>query len=92
MPNMEVRFVPRGEGWRKPGRPPRKVPPELLEMLRRTMADGSQGVIPITGAPPEEIAEVVAVLKRGALDLAVKLRYQTNDESILFFVEGLPDE
>ena len=89
---MEVRFVPRGEGWRKPGRPPRKVPAEILEMMRRTLIEGTQGVIPTSGAAPEEIAEVVAVLKRGALDLVVKLRYQTNDDAILFYVERLSDE
>ncbi len=90
---MDVTFVPRGEGgWRGRGRPPREVPAELMNMLRTTYQQNNQAVIPTIGASRKEVNEVVALLRRGAAILNKRLRLQTTDTAILFYVEDFPDD
>jgi hypothetical protein len=89
---MDVQYVPRGEGWRGRGRPPRRVPAELMDMLRHTYRQGDQAVIPTAGHPQQEIDEVCALLRRGAIDLGLRLRLQTSETAILFYVKDFSDE
>ena len=60
-------------------------------MLAHTYDQGDQAVIPTHGAPREEVAEVVALLRRGALDMNKRLRLQTTSTAILFYVEDFDD-
>lgn len=84
---MDVTFTRRGDGWRHRGRPPRRVPEKLMELLQRTYEDENQAVIPVAQHSQQEINEVVAYLRRGALDLGLRLRVQTDETAIRFYVE-----
>ena len=57
-------------------------------MLSDTYENGTQAVIPLTGAETRaELAEVIAEIKRGAKDLDKHLRYQKTPDAIRFYVE-----
>jgi hypothetical protein len=88
---MEVEFTPRGTGWRGRGRPPREVPEELLDILRRTYTSGEQANIPTAGYSTPDVSEVVGLLTRGAKDLGMRLRLQTDGHAIRFWAEDIPN-
>jgi hypothetical protein len=87
---MEVEFTPRGTNWRRRGRQPAPVPPELVEALRVSYETQTQGNIPHGGAPQRELQQVVSVLERGAKDMGKHLRVQTDRVAIRFWVEDKP--
>lgn len=58
-----------------------------MELLRRTYQDEVQAVIPVTGSTDAEVGEVIALLKRGAKNLDKRLRFQSDSNSLRFFVE-----
>lgn len=84
---MEVEYVPRGEGWRHRGRPPQPVPEHLMTMLQRTYDQDDQAVIPVGGSTVDEVTEVVRLLRKGAVILGLRLRIQTDEQAIRFYVE-----
>lgn len=83
---MELAFVPLEQsGWRGRGAPRKEVPPQTLDMLRRTTG-GEVGVIDTRGDTDAEIREVIAELRAGARQLhrRVKIQHDADHDRIRF--------
>ncbi len=84
---MQIEFRTRGDGWRGRGRPPAKVPPEVLSALQRTYDEGLQAQFPVYGASEAEIRAFVQLLRHGADQLGKRLRQQVNAGILRFYLE-----
>jgi hypothetical protein len=87
---MEISFQDRATAWRGRGRPPRKAPAKVLELLRHTAATGKVAVIPLEGdekISPEEVREFVADLRAAERQLGGKVRHQIIDNALRFHWE-----
>lgn len=78
---MELAFIPKKEsGWRARGAPPRPVPEQILEMLRRA-GNGEVGVLDTSNDSDDDIADVMAALRAGGRHLGRRVRIQEDREA-----------
>lgn len=78
---MELLFKPKAQsGWRGRGAPSREVPANILDVLRHTEDSGEVGVIDTTDVTPQEIIELLAVLRAGGRKLGTRTRLQRDED------------
>lgn len=88
---MNVTYTERGRGWKVRGRPQATVPPEVLETLRTTHLQGVQAEIPLYGTTDTEVRQFVRILTRGAQQLGLRLRHQSDGNTLRFYAEAKSD-
>ena len=84
---MQVEYTARGEGWRGRGRPRAQVPPELLDILRRTYEQGVQANIPLYGAADVEVRRTIRLLENGAKQMGLRLQKSVDTQFLRFYLE-----
>ena len=84
---MQIEFRTRGDGWRRPGRPPAAVPPEIMDALRATHEQGVQAQFPVYGASDAEVKAFVQLLRHGADQLGLRLKQQVHQGILRFYAE-----
>jgi hypothetical protein len=79
---VEHRFAPRDQVWAPRGRKPKPVPQDVLMRLSMTHATGEVWVVTLgPDDGPDEVAELVALLRAGARQLGGRLRAQKDLEA-----------
>lgn len=74
---MEHHFAPREQVWAPRGRRPKPVPQEVLLRLQATAVNGEVWVTELGPEDgPEEIRELLSLLRAGARQLGGRLRVQ----------------
>lgn len=84
---MNVEFEGRGDGWRHRGRPPRVVPPDVMNVLQQTYETQQQAKFPVDGASAKEVRQLASLLELGASKIGKKLRWQADELWLRFYVE-----
>lgn len=84
---MQVTFTTRGQGWKERGRPRSPVPAEILDVLRTTHAQSVQAEVPLYGVTEADVRAFVRILTRGARQLGLRLRQQSDGQVLRFYAE-----
>lgn len=87
---MKLTFLERSRsGWKPRGRPAAPVPPEILDVLEKTLDTGKVGVVDTRGDSPEDVAHLKQTLRRGARLLGRRVRLQ-EEQGVVRFELGPP--
>lgn len=86
---MEFKLVPKGDVWKRRGRPGRVIPPEVMELADRTYNTGKVGQVRIEAHEQEEAKELIFMLRAYAKTKGRHVRIQEVDDFLLFeFVDS----
>jgi len=79
---MELSFAPKEQsGWRGRGAPRKKVPDDILRVLRHTETTGDVGIIDVRDDTDADIREAKLALRAGARHMGRILRLQHDEEA-----------
>lgn len=80
---MEVDFKPKAQVWRGRGRPARIVPPELVDLARRTYETGQCAVVTLEDDDTEQdIRDLLNLLSSYARSVGCKILDQRDGDEL----------
>lgn len=85
---MQITYTQRGNGWKTRGRPRAEIPAEILAALRTTHEQSVQAEIPLYGTTDDDLRAFLRVLERGARQLGLRLRQQSDGQTLRFYAES----